>query len=183
MNPDTSGSEAIGSTSKGAKSEELENMEHQIEQQKSVISSVVTITNYDKYQQMDSKTDSRRTADGQQTDTNNNGNKGNNGNKLHTGRVVFKKPTPEEVTAYAKAIDFNLDGSQFVDYYITNGWMVGRAKMKDWKAAVRTWKRRRATDVKNNGSSESSLFRTAGEPGGTFGEPDRQDKRITVGDD
>ena len=47
---------------------ELEN-DQQIEQQKSAVTNVITILNYDKYQKTDSKTDSRRTADGQQTDT------------------------------------------------------------------------------------------------------------------
>lgn len=53
----------------------------------------------------------------------------------------FKKPTPEEVTAYAKEIDFTLDGSHFVDYYESAGWKMGKRKVKDWKACVRTWKR------------------------------------------
>ena len=54
----------------------------------------------------------------------------------------FVKPTPEEVTTYAASIGFQLDGGQFVDFYAANGWKVGRNPMKDWKAAVRTWKRR-----------------------------------------
>ena len=28
---------------------------------------------------------------------------------------------------------------KFIDRYTSNGWMVGRTKMQDWKAAVRTW--------------------------------------------
>lgn len=53
---------------------------------------------------------------------------------------VFSKPTAEEVTAYAKTINFALDGSRFIDYYEANGWKVGRNAMKSWQAAVRTWK-------------------------------------------
>jgi hypothetical protein len=29
-----------------------------------------------------------------------------------------------------------------VDYYTSNGWMVGKNPMKDWKAAVRTWEQK-----------------------------------------
>ena len=29
---------------------------------------------------------------------------------------------------------------RFVDYYESNGWKVGKNPMKDWRAAVRTWK-------------------------------------------
>ena len=32
---------------------------------------------------------------------------------------------------------------EFVEHYTSNGWMVGRVKMKDWRATVRTWERRR----------------------------------------
>ena len=52
----------------------------------------------------------------------------------------FVKPTPEDVTAYAKSIDFPLNGCSFCDFYESKGWRVGRNPMKDWKAAVRTWK-------------------------------------------
>ena len=54
----------------------------------------------------------------------------------------FIKPTKQELEAYAREIDFMLDAEAFLDFYETKGWMVGRDKMKDWKAAVRTWKRR-----------------------------------------
>ena len=53
----------------------------------------------------------------------------------------FVKPTPEEVTVYAKSIGFNLDGERFYDYYESKGWMIGKSPMKNWQAAVRTWKR------------------------------------------
>lgn len=58
----------------------------------------------------------------------------------------FVAPTPEEVTAYAATIDFELDGATFVDFYTARGWMIGKNPMKDWKAAVRTWKSRRASE-------------------------------------
>lgn len=52
----------------------------------------------------------------------------------------FAVPTPEMVADYAKTIKFDLDGHRFCDHYAARGWMVGKTKMKDWKAAVRTWK-------------------------------------------
>lgn len=55
-------------------------------------------------------------------------------------RPKFTPPTPQEVTEYAKSIEFNLDGHVFCDYYISKGWVVGKSKMQDWKASVRTWK-------------------------------------------
>lgn len=50
-------------------------------------------------------------------------------------------PTPEQVTAYAASLGFDLDGQHFCDHYEAKGWLVGKAKMKDWQASVRTWKR------------------------------------------
>ncbi len=54
----------------------------------------------------------------------------------------FQKPTTEEVAAYAKEIKAGIDAQTFVDFYESKGWKIGTAPMKDWKAAVRTWKRK-----------------------------------------
>ena len=53
----------------------------------------------------------------------------------------FTPPTLEEVTAYCIERGNNVDAQHFIDYYTSNGWLVGKNKMKDWKAAVRTWER------------------------------------------
>lgn len=50
-------------------------------------------------------------------------------------------PSPEQVTAYALSIGYSIEGQEFCDFYESKGWVVGKAKMKDWCAAVRTWKR------------------------------------------
>ena len=53
----------------------------------------------------------------------------------------FKPPAVEDVRAYCKERNNNVDAQQFVDFYEAKGWMLGKNKMKDWKAAVRTWER------------------------------------------
>jgi len=55
-------------------------------------------------------------------------------------RPRFSKPTPAEVAEYAKTIGYTLDGQSFVDSYEAKGWLIGKTPMKNWKAAVRTWK-------------------------------------------
>lgn len=50
-------------------------------------------------------------------------------------------PTVDEVRAYCIERGNNVDPERFVDYYTSKGWMIGKNKMKDWKAAVRTWER------------------------------------------
>lgn len=47
----------------------------------------------------------------------------------------FKKPTIEEI----KQEFPNFNAEHFFNYYESNGWMVGRNKMKDWKATVKNW--------------------------------------------
>lgn len=53
----------------------------------------------------------------------------------------FVPPTVEEVRAYCLERKNNVDAERFVDYYESKGWIVGKTKMKDWKASVRTWER------------------------------------------
>jgi hypothetical protein len=50
-------------------------------------------------------------------------------------------PTVEEVLAYCLERKNGIDAAHFVDYYTARGWMVGKTKMRDWKAAVRTWEK------------------------------------------
>ena len=72
-------------------------------------------------------------------------------------RTRFIPPSREEVQDYCKERNNNVDAERFIDYYTSNGWMVGKNKMKDWKASVRTWERngqntaQKATPNKNDG--------------------------------
>ena len=63
-------------------------------------------------------------------------------------RTAFRKPTAEEIEAYCAERKNGLSGQAIFDHYEANGWMVGRTKMKDWKAAVRTWERKAAEFTK-----------------------------------
>ncbi len=52
---------------------------------------------------------------------------------------AFIPPTLEEVKAYVKEKGYTFSPDAFIGYYGSNGWMVGRTKMKDWKSACVTW--------------------------------------------
>lgn len=54
----------------------------------------------------------------------------------------FVPPTLSEVQDYIQKNNYSVDASTFIDFYTSKGWMVGSNKMKDWKAAVRTWQRK-----------------------------------------
>lgn len=51
----------------------------------------------------------------------------------------FSPPTIQEIQEYISENNYNVDAVRFFDFYETKGWMVGKNKMKDWRAAVRTW--------------------------------------------
>jgi len=60
-------------------------------------------------------------------------------NKGGVGGNKFIKPTIEEVAAYCTERGKGVNPQKWLDHYEANGWMCGKTKMKDWKAAVRTW--------------------------------------------
>jgi len=63
-------------------------------------------------------------------------------NRTESKRAVFAKPTLVEVTEYCKERKNSIDSQHFIDHYESNGWIVGKTKMKNWKAAIRTWENR-----------------------------------------
>ena len=65
----------------------------------------------------------------------------------------FIPPTLEEVKAYCQERKNNVDAERFIDYYTANGWNVGKNKMKDWKAAVRTWEKNNFSSAAKRGAN------------------------------
>jgi len=61
---------------------------------------------------------------------------------------TFVQPSVSDVENYVSENNFNVDANSFIDYYTSNGWQVGRTKMKDWKATVRNWDRKNANNGK-----------------------------------
>lgn len=53
----------------------------------------------------------------------------------------FTPPTREEVREYCRERNNRVDSDRWYDFYLSKNFMIGRNKMKDWKAAVRTWER------------------------------------------
>ena len=50
-------------------------------------------------------------------------------------------PTKEEVIFYCKERGNIVDPHTWFDFYSAKDWMIGKNKMKDWKACVRTWEK------------------------------------------
>lgn len=62
-------------------------------------------------------------------------------------RSRFVPPTVDEVRAYCQERSNGIDAALFVDFYEARGWTAGRGKMRDWRAAVRTWERRNTVNT------------------------------------
>jgi len=69
---------------------------------------------------------------------------------INNNNGKFIKPTIQEITTYCQERNNAIDANQFFDFYESKGWMVGKNKMKDWKAAIRTWERNNKTDAWGN---------------------------------
>ena len=57
-------------------------------------------------------------------------------------RSNFSPPSLDEVKNYCLTRKNNIDSERFIDFYESKGWMIGKNRMKDWQAAVRTWENR-----------------------------------------
>ena len=108
----------------------------------------ITIVNYDKYQ--NAQTTDGLIADRERTDSgliadsiNNNNNNNKNNNKRER---AFAPPSVQDVREYCQERKNNIDPEVFVDFYASKGWKVGKNPMKDWKACVRTWEKRKQDD-------------------------------------
>ena len=111
--------------------------------------SVFTVKNYCLYQSSDTVNVTELTVKRQSNDTQNDiqtttieeikeVKKGRSNNN----NICFAPPTVEDVRVYRDEKGCkNVDPERFVDFYSLKGWMVGKNKMKSWKAAVGTWER------------------------------------------
>jgi len=58
----------------------------------------------------------------------------------------FTPPSLDEVKGYILEKQYDIDGQYFIDFYQSKGWMIGKNKMKDWKATIRGWNTRNEKD-------------------------------------
>lgn len=90
------------------------------------------------------QTENKRRTDGEQTENTDIGlgldiDKGKKESKKKESAKRFTPPTLEELEAYKSEARLSVDCKNFLDYYESNGWMVGKNHMKDWKATMRRW--------------------------------------------
>jgi hypothetical protein len=96
---------------------------------------IIEVVNYAKYQLTTNETANERPTNDQQTTTNKNDKKEKN------ERSIFIEPTYIEILEYCIERKNGVDVNKFLNFYSSKGWMVGKNKMIDWKACVRTWEK------------------------------------------
>ena len=131
---------------------------------------LITICNWGSYQAEKNETNkqankqltSNQQAANKQPTTNKNDKNDNNciGNKS----TRFYPPTIEEIKNYCAKQNNNVDANKFFDFYESKGWMVGKNKMRDWKASVRKWENSENNKYSNNnGNGKTAPTRRATE--------------------
>ncbi len=67
---------------------------------------------------------------------------GNGNSKSKRARGNFAPPTLQEIQQLIQERGYSVDPNQFLNFYESKGWMVGKNKMKDWRSALAGWESR-----------------------------------------
>lgn len=122
----------------------------------------ITLVNYESFQVSPSTNSTTndttdKATSRQRVDTNKNDK--NDKNILPKGnRATFSPPTLDEVRDYCNERNNNVVPEKFINFYESKGWMVGKNKMKDWKAAVRNWEGGVRKNGGNNNTEVPSMY-------------------------
>ncbi|MBQ9845807.1 MAG: hypothetical protein IJO54_06970 [Oscillospiraceae bacterium] len=122
---------------------------------------LISVTGWDKYQSYEKEDTTpiitptaTPLADGQQAGntlptTDNNVTAKQCNNHIEQPPAVFVPPTKKQVQEYCDAMGYWVDSGRFVDFYQSKNWFVGKNKMNDWRAAVRSWHSRETDKGRN----------------------------------
>lgn len=104
---------------------------------------IISIKNYENYQGLTSNlTNNQQTTNKLLTTTKEYKNEKN--------EKKFIIPTVQQVEEYCKERNNNINAEYFINYYDTKGWMIGKNKIKNWKACIRTWEQRNKKNTEKN---------------------------------
>ena len=74
----------------------------------------------------------------------------------------FKKPEVNDIKEYCLWRNNGIDAETFFDFYESKNWLIGKNKLKDWKACMRTWEKRQN---KTNNNTTSHRHKKGGDYG------------------
>lgn len=78
--------------------------------------------------------------------------------KVSKEKVHFVPPTLDDVIGYCREKGLEMDAECFIDFYESKGWMVGKNKMKDWRAAARKWAKQEIKSTAHKDNKPKTAF-------------------------
>jgi hypothetical protein len=96
------------------------------------------------------------------TDSDSDSDSDNDKKKKINKKEIFKAPELEDIKNYCSERNSIINPEEFNDFYISKGWKIGNVTMKDWKAAVRNWERRKQAELSAEASKLSSINEFSG---------------------
>ena len=130
--------------------QELEKFGYLVRTQMRNTKGIITGYNYDIYEEPQTKNPGLENPYLENPDMENWDQLNNSNNRitkeLNNNKRTFQKPTQEELKTYIKENGLIVNAQEFMDYYESNGWKVGRNNMKDWKATARRWSSKQKPD-------------------------------------
>jgi len=73
---------------------------------------------------------------------------------------VFKTPSIQMVAEYCAKRQNKIDAETFIDFYASKNWMIGKNKMSNWKACVRTWEKTEKANANKRSGKSSAAWTT-----------------------
>jgi hypothetical protein len=70
----------------------------------------------------------------------------NENRNINRERNIIPPPI-ELLKKYCKDRKNGIEPQIFLDFYESKGWLIGKTRMKDWQAAVRTWEQRNPVNI------------------------------------
>jgi hypothetical protein len=113
---------------------------------------IIQVVKYKDYQVLTNESTTNQPTSNQQVTTNKNDNKEKNDNN------TFKPPTADDVKSYCLERNNFVNAETFINFYESKGWMVGKNKMKDWKACVRTWEKTNTKPIQQKDESQDHFM-------------------------
>ena len=110
----------------------------------------IALTNKNKNIDIEGKRDSHETVTGQSRD--------NAPTPTKKPSKAFSVPSIAEIQAYITEKHYTFTAEKFHSHYESNGWMVGKNKMKNWKAACTTWQSNQLNKPGNNPGTDSGVI-------------------------
>lgn len=75
----------------------------------------------------------------------------------------FTPPSLKDISDFISENNYCVDAETFQNFYQAKGWMVGKNKMKDWRASIRTWNQKEKSSAKkeNHATTIPARLRTS----------------------